>query len=48
MKHLIYSGVISIIMLIYSIKAESKIMRVLLYFCHLIAFIFLIASYIIF
>ena len=47
MKDLIYFGVISIYMLIYSIHAESKILGVVFYIFHLISVICLIVAYII-
>ena len=45
MKHLIYFGVLSIILLIYSIHSESKILGVVLYIFHIISIICLIMAY---
>jgi len=47
MKHLIYFGVMSILMLLYSIHAESKILGVVFYIFYLVSFICFIVAYII-
>ena len=44
MECLIYTGFISVITLIYSTNAESKIIRLILYICHIIAYVLFIIT----